>query len=103
MNEDVSEDEDYDEFLTWLKNKPVPKFVEWWYVENTGWSGGSSWFRIGGTQSSPLSFDSEESAKTYALTQKQKLNDINTKWRYVYSTLEREGNKSVTTNVWTEV
>ena len=76
----------------------MPKFVEWWDVENTGYSGGISWFKSGSAD-----FNTEETAREYALKQKQYLNDPNTKWRYVHTTLEREGNKSVTTKVWTEV
>lgn len=106
MSEEVSDEENerrYDEFFEWLRNKPVPKFVEWWDVENTGWSGGTSWFSTGGTPANPLRFDSEEDAKEFALKRKQDLNDPNTKWRYTHTTLEREGNKSVTTEIWTEV
>lgn len=93
----------YEEYIKWLREKPVPKFIEWWHVENTGWSGGTSWFSTGGTNVNPLRFDSEEDAKTYALKRKQDLDDPNTKWRYMHTTLEREGNKSVTTTEWTEV
>jgi len=104
--EEVSDEENerrYNEFFEWLRNKPVPKFVEWWDVENTGWSGGTSWFSTGGTPANPLRFDTEQAAKDYAIAKKADLNDPTTKWRYMHTTLEREGNKSVTTTEWTEV
>jgi hypothetical protein len=54
-------------------------------------------------QVNPLRFYTEQEAKDYALAKKTSLDDPNTKWRYVHTTLEREGNKSVRTEEWTEV
>lgn len=77
--------------------------TEWWSVENTGWSGGISWFSTGGTSTWPRRFQTEEDAMKYALEKKQELNDANTLWRYVHTRLERTDNKIVTTEIWTEV
>ena len=83
--------------------KEPPKLAEWWEVENTGWSGGLSWFNMGGSYTRPLRFNTEHDAIEYALRNKKNLNDSTTKWRYVHTTLECEGNKTVTTKIWTEV
>jgi hypothetical protein len=77
--------------------------LHYWTVENTGWSGGVSWFKTGGTDANPLRFDSFADAATYALQKQHALNDPNTLWRVVETTVERSANKSVTTKEWTEV
>jgi len=86
-----------------LKNMKPPKFLEWWTVENTGWTNGQSWFQIGGTEMNPYRAKTEQEAIEYINREKKSLNDPATKWRYVHVTLEREGNKKVTTEVWTEL
>lgn len=75
--------------------------LEYWYVENTGWSNGQSWFRSGGSDMNPYRAKSADEAIEYI--KKNRWDDASVKWRYVHFTLEREGNKSVTTEVWTEV
>jgi hypothetical protein len=79
----------------------VPKFIEWWEVENTGWSGGTSWFSAGGTRANPYRARSAEQAIEYITA--AKWDDEQVKWRYVHVTLEREGNREVKTRVWTLV
>lgn len=76
--------------------------LEWWIVENTGWSGGISWFQSGGNHMNPYRAESQQEAIDY-INQSKDWNDTSVKWRYVHVTLEREGNKSVETKVWTEV
>ena len=106
MTEEISDVENEDRYnllMDYMRNRKPLKFIEWWEVENTGWSGGVSWFRTGGTNGDPRRFETEKEAKDYALRRKAELNSPDTKWRYVHTTLEREDNKSVTTEVWTEV
>ena len=40
--------------------------IEFWTVENTGWSNKISWFPSGGSFGNPLRFDTFEKASTYA-------------------------------------
>lgn len=94
MNEDM---------LEYFRTLKPPKFVEWWRIENTGWTNGQSWFTAGGTELNPYRAKSQEEAIDYINECKDEWNDPSTKWRYVHVTLEREDNKSVTTEVWTEV
>ena len=75
--------------------------LEYWYVENTGWSTGHSWFRSGGNDMNPYRAKSADEAIEYI--KENRWDDPSVKWRYVHLTLEREDNKSVTTEVWTEV
>lgn len=106
MTNFVSDEENirrYTALFEFMKSIPRPDFVEWWNVENTGWSGGTSWFSTGGTDANPRRFSTEEDAKKYALEKKQEFNDANTLWRYVHTTVEHLGNKTVTTEIWTEV
>lgn len=65
----------------------------WWTVENTGWSGGISWFHTGGTDMNPLRFESKHHAWQYA---KRAIKDLpDSKWRLVETTFVRD-NKSTT-------
>lgn len=57
--------------------------IEFWSVENTGWSGGISWFSTGGSETNPLRFKSEDEAMEYAITCKNELDQDSTKWRVV--------------------
>jgi hypothetical protein len=76
---------------------------QWWIVENTGWSNGSSWFGSGGTKENPLRFTSEVEAIEYAQKKQVALNDSTTKWRYTHVTVERLSNRTITTETWVEV
>lgn len=78
------------------------KNLDYYTVENTGWSGGISWFKTGGTDAHPLRFKTKSEATTYALD-KQKINDPTTLWRVVHTIVERSENKEVTTKEWTIV
>lgn len=78
-----------------------PKFLEWWRVENTGWSNGQSWFTVDINQYESRRFKSSAEAIQYI--QETRWDDPAVKWRYVHVTLEREDNKTVTTEIWTEV
>ena len=77
--------------------------IEFWTVEDTGWSNGISWFRSGGTDVNPLRFKSYDAAYDYAKRKKEEFNQPATKWRVVHTTIERSETKQVTTNIWTIV
>lgn len=77
--------------------------IEHWTVDNTGWSGGLSWFKTGGTDVNPLRFTTKEEATTYALEKKEEFNDPNTLWRVVHTTIEREENREVITREWNQL
>lgn len=76
------------------------KTLDYYTVENTGWSGGISWFSTGGTEMNPLRFKTEAEATDYALEKQAELNDPNTLWRVVHTTVEREENRRVTIEQW---
>ena len=106
MIEDISEEENqrrYDVVMEHIRNMKPPKFIEWWRVENTGWSNGTSWFASGGTETNPYRATSLKEATEYASQQQASWSDPAVKWRVVHVTLEREDNRSVTTEVWTEL
>lgn len=69
--------------------------IEFWSVENTGWSGGISWFR------DEVRYDSKYEALDSALAQKKDLNQDTTLWRIVHTTIQRQDNREVITRVWT--
>jgi len=77
--------------------------LEYWTVENTGWSGGISWFKTGGSDSHPLRFETASDAHAYALIRQQEFDDPSTLWRVVHTTVDRFENKEVTTKEWTLV
>jgi hypothetical protein len=69
--------------------------VEFWSIENTGWSGGVSWFR------DEQRFDSKYEALDIAIERKEELNQDTTLWRIVHTTIKRFDNKEVITRTWT--
>lgn len=69
--------------------------IEFWSVENTGWSGGISWFR------DEQRFDSKYEALEDAFRRKKELNQDTTLWRIVHTTIERKDNKEIITREWT--
>ena len=69
--------------------------IEFWSVENTGWSGGISWFR------DEVRYDSKYEALESCLKQKEELNQDTTLWRIVHTTIERKDNREVITREWT--
>lgn len=77
--------------------------IEFWTVENTGWSGGVSWFKTGGTDANPLRFMTYTPALDYATRRKNKLNQPATLWRIVHTTIVREKNKEVITREWQQI
>ena len=81
----------------------MPKTIEFWTVENTGWSGGTSWFHRGGTEMNPTRFKTFDKALQYAIKEKKEFNQDTTKWRVVRTTYERFENKEVRTKEWREV
>lgn len=93
----------FDAVMEHIRNMKPPRFVEWWKVQNTGWSNGQSWFDCGTSRYDPYRASSEQEAIDYITQQKKYWNDDGIKWRYVHVTLEREDNKSITTEIWTEV
>jgi hypothetical protein len=101
--EDISEEENqrrYDVLMEHIRNMKPPKFIEWWRVENTGWTR-DSWFDISSSSINPTRFEAETDAIKYINDNKDPGQE--TRWRYVHVTLEREHNRSVTTEVWTEL
>lgn len=74
--------------------------IEYWNVEDTGWSNGVSWFSTGGTSTNPLRFNSNTAAVEYATKRKAEFNQPTTKWRVVHTTVERTENREVITREW---
>jgi hypothetical protein len=77
--------------------------IQFWTVENTGWSNGQSWFRTGGTDANPLRFNTHKEALEYANNLKEDWNDPNTLFRIVHTTFERSHNTEVTTRIFNEL
>ena len=71
------------------------QLIEFWSIENTGWSGAISWFR------DEKRFDSKYEALDDALRRKKELNQDTTLWRIVHTTIRRFDNKEVITREWT--
>lgn len=74
--------------------------LEYWTVENTGWSGGISWFKTGGTDANPLRFNSEDEAIAYGKKAKKEFDQDTTFWRVVRTTIQRSDNREVITREW---
>lgn len=72
--------------------------VQYWTVQNTGWSNGQSWFDAGGTRWEPARFASEDEARGYI--SRNRWDDPSVKWRFTCVTVERTENKRVTTEEW---
>ena len=81
-----------------MKENPM---IEFWTIENTGWSGGISWFHSGGTEMNPLRFKTYTAAVQYGKRARAELNQDTTLWRIVHTTSENSDNRSVTTRTWT--
>ena len=96
--------EAFNDVMDFIRNIEPPEFMEWWRVENTGWSNGTSWFESGGTRTHPFRAKSQEEAILYIESSKKLYGaDSATKWRYVHVTVQRKENQSITTEVWTEI
>ena len=83
--------------------KEITINLEFWSVENTGWSGGVSWFATGGTEMNPLRFRTEQEATDFALRNKKHYNDPQMLWRTVHTLIEKTKSKRVTTEKYNEV
>ena len=70
--------------------------LEYYAVENTGWSGGVSWFKTGGTDMNPLRFKTFDEALDFAVRKKKELDDDTTLWRIVWVTVVRTETSRVT-------
>lgn len=81
----------------------ITKTINFWTVENTGWSNGTSWFKTGGTDANPLRFTAREEAEVYAIRSKELMNDPSTLWRIVHTTITREENREVITREWKQL
>lgn len=77
--------------------------IEYWSVEDTGWSGSSSWFATGGTWANPIRFDSKEKAFKAAKKSKKECTDTQTQWRVVHTTIERTEDKETIINQWIKI
>jgi len=95
--------EAFNNVMDFIKNMKPPEFMEWWIVQNTGWSNGQSWFQSGGTDTNPYRAKSEEEAIQYITERRKSWDDPAVKWRYVHVTVQRKDNRSITTEVWTEI
>ncbi len=102
MNEQENQ-EAFDDVMAFIDGMKTPAFLEWWRVENTGWSNGRSWFTSGGTDAHPWRAKSEAEAIEYINDRRKSWDDPVVKWRIVHVTLQREDNKSITTEIWTEI
>lgn len=74
--------------------------IQYYSVENTGWSNGVSWYTTGGTDMNPSRFTSNKEATAYATRCKELNDDTNTLWRIVHTTIERTQNQEVLTRTW---
>lgn len=81
----------------------INQMIQFYTVENTGWSGGISWFTTGGTDTNPLRFKTETEAIEFAKRNKTHLNQDTTFWRIVRTTIIRSDNREVTTREWNMV
>ena len=75
-----------------------PEFVsQYWEVENTGWSGGISWFTCEINKYEPRHFKLEEMAMEYVSRKKLEFNDENMLWRIISVTVTgyEDGNSIV--------
>jgi hypothetical protein len=104
MTTEISDEENEHRFnvaMEIIKSMKPAKFMEWWSVENTGFTE-NSWFDISTSRGNPTRFDSKEKAIAYINGAKKRQVE-GQRWRYVHVTLEREVNKSVRTEIWTEI
>lgn len=75
----------------------MTKFLEWWEVETTSWSGGISWFpNTTRYESAEVAAKKIESAKKYS-------GDTAIKYRYVHVTVQRELSKETITREYTQL
>ncbi|KVP96980.1 hypothetical protein WJ96_07365 [Burkholderia ubonensis] len=78
-----------------------PVIVDYWKVQNTGYSAGASWFEAGGTATNPARFDSATDARQFLAG--VRCGDKSVKWRLVHVRVETTRNKRVTTERFVNV
>ena len=71
--------------------------IEYWKIQNTGWTGGRSWFDM------DYRLDTELEAKRVIKSKKAYFKDDAIKWRYVHVTIEWDHDKTVTTERFSDV
>jgi len=69
--------------------------VEYWKVQNTGYSGGVSWFDSCGSTMQQLRFESEKAAKQYLVANRWGGADV--LWRLVHVVMATTESERVTT------
>ena len=77
------------------------KVLEFWTVQNTGWSAGISWFDTGGTATTPGRFDTEREAREFL--KGARWGDRSVKWRLVQIRIKTTRKKRVTTERYIRV
>lgn len=77
--------------------------LHFWEVENTGWSGGISWFPVMKNNYENRRFDSEQSAIDHATKNKLEMNDRNTLWRSVAVTIATFDSGVITVRKWNPI
>ena len=75
---------------------------EYWYVENTGLSGGLIWYPGGGKGTSILRFTNPAAAESYSNKRKKLLNDPLMLWRVVHIVFDRYACGDITNKSWGE-
>ncbi len=78
----------------------TPRIFEYWIVQNTGWSGGVSWFDLGGSPAQPLRFTEESKALDRAAQARKVLSDRFVRWRLVHVRVETTSERRVTTETF---
>lgn len=71
--------------------------IEFWSVENTGWSGGISWFK------NELRYESAEEATEVATKQREEFKQGTTLWRVVHNRIVWDNNQKTTTETYTDL
>lgn len=71
--------------------------LEYYTVENTGWSGGVSWFR------NDFRFGTLTEAEEHAKAEQESLNDPDTLWRVVKTVVERGDTWESITRTWKQL
>ncbi len=90
----------FDDCMDFIQDMKPSEWMEWWRVENTGWSNGTSWFPT--TRGQDICrFESHADALRHIVANRYEGHPV--KWRIVHVTLERLENKSITTEVWEEI
>ena len=77
--------------------------LEYFAVENTGWTNGTSWFKTGGSDMHPLRFKTFDEASDYAKEKKARSKDPSILWRVVKTTVELHETKRIVTDEWIPV